>query len=203
VFVALLLTPMLGCRDYELVGVPGGRTPTVGLRMEISDRSQIGIANAIVKELGERIAAYSETRGDFRLADAADAPNYQVVFRVTDWMPVDVDRQLGLNRDPLATAKERGRLIDSVRAVNGYGQGVPARELVKANVVANLLSNAIAMPLGSCRSPSYTTRRLEGRRRTFMRWKHGTRPRGFLLSRPWWTGRVRCYGAMQIVCRRS
>jgi hypothetical protein len=90
----ILLLPLIlfGCTTLKLEKTDGN-IPTVGITIQVSNTSQIEIADSLSKNISKRIELISQERKDYRLGNANANNNYNVVIKIEYLKTIDVDKQ--------------------------------------------------------------------------------------------------------------
>jgi hypothetical protein len=90
----LLLFPLvfLSCTTLKLEKIDGN-IPTVGITIEVSNTSQIEIADSLSKSISQRIELISQERKDYKLGNVNTNNDYNVVIKIGYLKTVDIDKQ--------------------------------------------------------------------------------------------------------------
>jgi len=70
-----------------------GNIPTVGITIQVSNTSQIEIADSLSKNISQRIELISQERKDYKLVNANTNNDYNVVIKIRYLKLIDVDKQ--------------------------------------------------------------------------------------------------------------
>ena len=143
-------------KKYDFMS--NGKPSKVKFNIEVSNQSQIAIADSIASKLAPRFEAYSEERKDFVLASREDTADYIFTVRIICSNILSfVEQDSILKRNQQANVSNhpvsRIRHFSGVDRPTGCGDTnlEKASQLivpVAANVVANVAFNMVTVPFG-------------------------------------------------------
>ena len=89
----VLLPLILFCCTTLKLEKTDGNIPTVGITIQVSNTSQIEIADSLSKNISQRIELISQERKDYKLVNANTNNDYNVVIKIRYLKLIDVDKQ--------------------------------------------------------------------------------------------------------------
>jgi hypothetical protein len=90
--IVLLSLILFSCTTLKLERT-NGNVPTVGITIQVSNTSQIEIADSLSKNISQRIELISQERKDYKLGNGNTSNDYNVVIKIEYLKTVDTDRQ--------------------------------------------------------------------------------------------------------------
>jgi hypothetical protein len=138
----VLALPVLTCSSRRLLRPDGsGAVPKVATNIAIASTDQLYVADTLAGALAERLRRYSAERGDYVLADSIAEADILLTVSITGLHTSSWNKQMkALGR--------RKNLEQKYARINADRKPMTPGQVVAANVVANVVANALLAPFG-------------------------------------------------------
>jgi hypothetical protein len=128
-------------RRVVIQELPPGSRPIVSLKMELTSKNQMVLADSLLQWVGNRLQVYADEYHRFRLASKSDSADIVLRIQINGLRTISSDSLSNLE-------KKRAKLQKQVSAeIAKAEKDAPARTAAE-NVAANVVANLITMPFG-------------------------------------------------------
>jgi hypothetical protein len=132
----------LMCNKRVIVqDLPPGSRPIVSLKMELTSKNQMVLADSLLQWVGNRLQVYADEYHRFRLASKSDSADIVLRIQINGLRTISSDSLSNLE-------KKRAKLKKQVSAEIAKAERDAPAKTAAENIAANVLVNLITIPFG-------------------------------------------------------